>query len=385
MRILFFNYEYPPLGGGAGNAAFYLLREFSKIPGLYIDLITSSEDDQYHLENVGDRIKVHKLNIGKNKRNLQYQSRKDLLIYAWKAHRFGNSLAKNCRYDLALAFFTVPCGFLAQLAGKKNKIPYVVSLRGADVPGYADRFSALYKIFLPIIKKIWSGASAVVANSEGLKQLALKSSANQEIKIINNGVDLAEFRPKSPAAENLANGKFTALCVSRLTNRKGIEYLIRAIWQLYEKNKDIYLEIVGEGDEKEKLEKLVEKLNLGGAVNFAGFVSHEKLPEFYHRADVFVLPSINEGMSNTLLEALASGLPVIVTDTGGTKELLEEGVNGYLVRMRDAGEIAEKIGLIRKNGELKIKMGKESLKKADKFSWANAAGQYVEIFEKMKK
>jgi hypothetical protein len=78
MKVLFFNYEYPPLGGGAANATANILREFSKISGLEVDLITSSVDDGYHLEKIGDNIRLHKIPIGKNEKNLHFQSQKDL-------------------------------------------------------------------------------------------------------------------------------------------------------------------------------------------------------------------------------------------------------------------------------------------------------------------
>ena len=87
MRILFLNYEYPPLGGGAGNATAYLLKEFAKIPGLEVDLVTSAIDKKYQLEKIGENIRIHRLPIGKNPKNLHFQSQKDLLIYAWKVVR----------------------------------------------------------------------------------------------------------------------------------------------------------------------------------------------------------------------------------------------------------------------------------------------------------
>ena len=105
----------------------------------------------------------------------------------------------------------------------------------------------------------------------------------------------------------------------------------------------------------------------------------------YHSADIFVLPSYNEGMSNALLEAMACGLPVVVTDVGGTSELLEEGGNGYIFptgNVENLSLILEKIA--QAPNQLK-KLGKKSRKKAEDLSWNNIVNFYVDLFESIAK
>jgi glycosyltransferase involved in cell wall biosynthesis len=352
------------------------LREFSKIPNLEVDLITSSVDEKYHTEKMGDNIVIHKLPIGKNPKNLHFQSQKDLLVYFWKAYFFAKKLAKEKRYDLSHSFFTVPCGFISYLLKKRFKIPYIISLRGSDVPGYSERFSALYGILKPLVRKIWSRASFVISNSQGLKDLAIKTNPSQEIGLIFNGIDTNEFKPS-----NELKNDFKILCVSRITERKGIKYLIEAINYLPE---NIQLEIVGNGDRKEELENLVETLNIKKRVSFLGLVNHSDLPKIYQSASVFILPSLNEGMSNTMLEALASGLPIIATNTGGTKELVEDGKNGFIIKMKDAKDIAEKINLILNNKDLQSKMSTESRKIAEDLSWKKVAEEYYKLYNETK-
>lgn len=379
MRILFFNYEYPPLGGGAGNATYYILREFAKIPDLKLDLVTSSINDKYHLENIDANIRIHRLPIGKNSRNLHFQSQRDLLVYAWKAFWFARKLIRENNYDLSHSFFTVPCGFLSLVCYRLYKIPYIVSLRGADVPGYSERFSLLYKIIAPLAKKIWRRSAAVVANSAGLRNLALKTNPEQEISQIYNGIDTNEFKPNNQSSHSMS--PFRIICVSRITARKGIKYLIEAVAKL--KAANLSLEIIGEGDEKEALEKLVKEMKLENMVQFVGLVEHSQLPELYCRADVFVLPSLNEGMSNTLLEALASGLPIIATNTGGTKELIRENANGFIIKTKDSNDIAEKLEKLIVNPELVRSMGIESRRIAEQMSWKKVAEQYLELYKKV--
>ena len=382
MKILFFNYEYPPLGGGAANATAYILEEYSKKSDLKVDLITSSIDSEYHLDKAGDNIFIHRLPIGKNKNNLHYQSQKDLLVYLWKAYFFSRKLVKKGNYDLSHSFFTIPCGFISLLLKCQHKIPYVVSLRGSDVPGYSDRFSFLYGFIKPLVRLIWKNSSRVIANSKGLRELALKTNPKQKIEVIYNGIDILDFIPnpeKRPADKIIITTG-----ASRITARKGINYLIRALKILITKYPEIYLKAMGDGNEKENLENLAKNLKLENNVEFIGRIPREKTSPYYQEASIFVLPSLNEGMSNAMLEALASGLPLIATDTGGTKELLEDRENGFIIKMKDSGDLALKLETLIKDENLRKKMGEESRKKAENMSWEKVAGEYESLYYKIK-
>lgn len=378
MRLIFFNYEYPPLGGGAGNAAACLLKEYSKISDLEVDFVTSGISNKYELEKIGKNVRVHKLPIGKNSKNLHFQSQKDLLIYAWKAFWFSKKLFKEKKYDLTHSFFTVPCGFLSLVFYCQKKVPFIVSLRGADVPGYAQRFNLIYKILSPLIGFIWKKADYVVSNSEGLKELALKANSGQKIEVIYNGINTEEFKPGTGDKEDK---KFIITPgASRVTERKGIRYLIEAVNILSKDYPGVILQIIGDGNEKENLKNLSASLGISDKVIFLGRMEHEKTAVYYQKSDVFVLPSFNEGMSNSMLEALSSGLPILATDTGGSKELIDEGENGYIIKMRDSVDIAEKIRRLVLDRELRKKMGEKSRQKALRMSWEIVAKDYHKLY-----
>lgn len=142
INILFLNYEYPPLGGGAGNATWYLLKEYEKMPDLQVTLVTSSTGS-FRMERPSDNVTIYYLDIGK-RGSLHYQSSKDLLKYSWKAWLFCRRYLKGNHIDLIHAFFGIPCGLIALLLGK----PYIVSLRGSDVPFYNNRFHWLDKLIV---------------------------------------------------------------------------------------------------------------------------------------------------------------------------------------------------------------------------------------------
>ena len=380
MKILFLNYEYPPLGGGAGNATQYLLREYAGMQDLEVHLVTSSVDESVHVVSVAPNVTVHSVPVGKNGQNLHFQSAKDLLLYSWRGFWYANGLLQKERFDVIHAFFSVPCGFMAWRLSQRHGVPYIVSLRGADVPGYSERFTGLYLFLRPLIKSIWSHATRVIANSSGLRMLALQTNTGQRIDMIPNGIDIAEFKP-DVARET--DGIFRILCVSRITPRKDIRSLIEG-FDILRKKLDAKMElwIIGEGDELASLRELVQSRGLHRLVKFFGRVAHEKLTSFYGLADVFVLPSLNEGMSNTMLEALASGLPIVATVTGGTEELVTDGENGLYIEKESPTDIALKLEIILTDEGLRKKMGEASRARAERMSWGSVAKQYVSFYEK---
>ncbi len=381
MKILFLNYEYPPLGGGAANATQYILREFSRMPDVEAHLVTSGMGEKYEKEHIGGSVWVHRLPIGKDPAKIHSQSVRDLLVYTWKAWHFSSRLVREAEaegkaFERTIAFFGIPCGALALWLKWRHGIPYLVSLRGSDVPGYSEKYDRLYLFLAPLVRLVWRKALAVVPNSRGLAELAQKTAPKQAFDIIPNGVDTEEFRP-DPAREH--DGYFRILTVSRLTPRKGIRFLIRAMKSLKEKNEKLELWIAGDGEERPVLEALAKECGVSDKVKFFGPIPHGDLGRYYGLADVFCLPSLNEGMSNTMLEALAAGLPIVATVTGGTEELVVSGENGLSVLQQSPEDLAEKISTLAADPALRERMGNASRVRAEEMSWKRVAERFLEL------
>ena len=365
MRVLLLNYEYPPLGGGAGNATKYLLKEFAGKKDLHIDLVTSSVGN-FRVEQLHERITGHFLDIIK-KGSLHYQSMRDLMLYAWKSYWYAKKLISQKRYDLVHAFFGIPCGVVAMKLG----LPYIVSLRGSDVPGYNPRFAILDRfVFTSLSRQVWKRASSVVANSQGLKDLAMKSSPGQPIDVIPNGVDADSFPVRKRFLED---DILRILFVGRLIPRKGVKYLLEAITGM----KNVRLTIVGDGPLLAEL----RKASAGMDVHFTGTLAHDELKKIYSEHDVFVLPSLNEGMSNTVLEAMAAGLPVIVTDIGGTKELIDG--NGFVVAKENAEALHSSLQKFLEEPSLMSAMGFKSKEIAKNKGWDTSTSKYFLYYKKI--
>ena len=352
------NYEFPPMGGGAATANLEILKQLTKKEEIEIDLITSSESS-FRIEKFSPNITIHYLDI-KKKGIPQYQKDKDLLNYSWKSLIYCKKLIKQKDFNLVHAFFGIPCGFIAMLLGK----PYIVSLRGTDVPFYNERYkipdSLIFKWLSPII---WKRAKEVIANSQGLRDLALKTKY-QPISVIPNGVDIKRFTPKETN-----NDQLKIICTDRLIERKCHKYLIEAT-----KDLPVTITFVGDGPLRTFLEKLSNKHK------FLGRQPRERIPELLQEHDLYVLPSLNEGMSNSLLEAMATGLPIITTDTGGSKELIKN--NGFIIPKKDSEAIKEKVNLFIQNPALSKTMGINSRLIAEQMSWENVANQYIETYKK---
>jgi len=368
MKILTLNYEYPPLGGGAGNATHYLLKEFSKIDGVEIDLVTSSSGKSKE-ESVSKNIKVYFLDIGK-KRNFHYQSYRDLLTYTYKAYGYCKTLVSKNNYDVCHAFFGIPCGWIA----RKLKVPYIVSLRGSDVPFYNQRFRVLDKlVFQNLSKNIWKEAKAVVANSQGLRALALTTNTDQKIGVIENGVNTEEIFSKDRGIRDFNVINLTA--VGRLIKRKGYEYLIKAI----SCDKKFKLSIIGGGNIKNELIDLSKKYNSN--VVFLGEKTHNEVVAHLQEADIFVLSSLNEGMSNATLEAMACGLPIISTDVGGAQELIKN--NGIIVKKASAEAIRKALDSYKSDTSLIKEHGAKSFEIAQEMTWQKTAEAYLKKYKSL--
>ena len=231
-------------------------------------------------------------------------------------------------------------------------------------------------IFKYLDRLIWKKAKYVVANSEGLRDLAYKSYDKKKIEVIYNGVKSKKELPEK------TEKKFVVVSTSRLIERKGIKYLIEAFNDFCKSKDDVELRLYGGGNQEDMLKNMAKGYGIDDKVRFYGEVEREIIYKEIVQCSVFVLPSNNEGMSNSLLEAMAHGLPIIATDVGGTKELVDES-NGFVIRKANIQDISESLEKLYKDKEMLERMGMNSRKKAMEMSWENMSKKYVEIYNKI--
>lgn len=374
MKILMLNYEFPPIGGGAANANFYLLKEYSHTKDLTVDVLTSAPTPGFIVEKFSENITIYK--VGIHKKNLHYWRKPEVIEWLIKAWFHYRRLVKANKYDLVHAFFAFPSGLFCYLSEKK--LPYIISLRGSDVPGYNARLTLDYKLLSQLFAGIWKKASLVVANSRGLRDLANKFISDLDIKIIPNGIDTKKFHPPE---KRVLKKPAKLLTVGRLVGRKRIDLLIEVVGRAMRIGLPVHFTIAGSGNLLKPLQKLVQGLNIGKHVSFASRVPPDQMPQLYRDNDIFIMSSAHEGMSNAMLEAMASGLPIITTRCEGVDELIDE--NGIIAERATPDCIAESIPQISQNQQSYVSMSIASRKRAATFTWPAVASQYLNYYRQV--
>jgi len=206
-----------------------------------------------------------------------------------------------------------------------------------------------------------------------------------KIRMVPNGVDPDRFKPDNSSGElkrklGLSN-KRTVLFVGRLIPRKGLAFLIEAAKRVVKENPDTAFIIVGNGPLKNKLTSDLERANLSRSFIFLGDVKDSILPALYNCADVFALPSIQEGQGIALLEAQASAKPVVAFRVGGVKEAVLDGNSGLLVERGSSDGLAEAILKLLSNPSLRERMGAKGREFVlHNFTWDLCAERMLRIY-----
>jgi len=370
------NYEFPPMGGGGGQAHLALLQQYAGKQDLHVDVLTSASQPGLALEELACNVLIHK--VGLHKKDLHLWRRSEILEWLIKATSFYRRLLRKNKYDLIHAFFGFPTGWLCYRTAQR--LPYVISLRGSDVPGANARLKLDYQILGPLVfKPIWRQASALVACSEGLKTRALQFLPSAQIQVIPNGVDLQRFHPAESRSDS---GELKLLTVGRLSATKRLPLLLETVTRLRDQSSKVHLTVVGGGALEAELRWLLAERNLREAVTLLGRREGNEMPEIYRQHDVFVSGSMQEGMSNAMLEAMASGLPIVTTRCEGVDELIAD--NGMVVDDPQPEALAAVIRKLARDRAALKAMSVAARKKAESFGWDKVADAYLRLYAKVK-
>jgi glycosyltransferase involved in cell wall biosynthesis len=229
----------------------------------------------------------------------------------------------------------------------------------------------------------------VVAVSDGMAAAVRAAGVPaSKIRVIRNSARADAFRDPDPVHRRAMEAMFAkpgeriVMSANRLTPDKGTHVLIDAIPAVVRRDPGVRFLICGDGASRPDLERQVRDAGLQGFVVFAGF--RKDLDAWMPNADVLALPSFNEGLPNVVLEACACGVPCVATAVFGTPEVLHDGVNGYLVPAGDPAAMADRIGRLLADGELRRQMGAEGRELVrEQFTFAAQARGYVALFAEM--
>lgn len=376
MHILIVNSEYPPIGGGAGNASAHIARELVKL-GQQVTVLTARYADLAHDE-MEDGVRVLRLPTLRSRADRSTTT--EQIAFLVSAALLGLPAILRLRPTIALAFFGAPSGAAAWFWSFFVSLPYIVCLRGGDVPGFRPYdFARQHRMLAPLLRRVWKRAKAVVANSQGLRDLAHKFNPKVPIAVIANGVDLDRFRVESRTWQPAR-----LLFVGRVVYQKGIDLLLSALATL--KNLDWTLEIVGDGPRHEDLRIQADQLGILERIKFAGWKYNDELARAYAAANLFTYPSRHEGMPNALLEAMASGLPALATHIAGNEELVAHGETGLLVPSEDIEALRKSLNELIPDAARRESMGAAARKAVSaRYSWQRVTKEYLELMQQVLK
>ncbi len=374
-RVLILTTAYLPQVGGSELA---IKNITDRLPGIYFDLITSRPS------------------AGESKNFPEYEKIGNVNVY-----RVGNSLGLST-FLLPKNFFPVAVFFKAcrlirqhgpydvihayqasQAAGggwllkwRYPDIPFIVTMQEGKI---LNQQSWLMRFFRHLI---FRKVDEVTVISNYLARYVKTQNSKVPISVIPNGVDLEKFKVKSLKLK-VANEN-TIITVSRLVEKNGMGDLIEAMAIVGSEIPDARLMIIGSGPLEKSLKFKVKSLRLENNIEFLGEIANEETPGYLSMADVFVRPSISEGLGTAFLEAMAMGLPVIGTPVGGIPDFLKDSETGLFCKVSDSKDLADKIVKILKDEQLReriIKNGRALV--AEKYNWDIIANNFAKIYERV--
>jgi N-acetyl-alpha-D-glucosaminyl L-malate synthase BshA len=377
MHILMLCHEFPPLGGGGGRVCYELARELVA-SNCQVTVVTTNHRNLPSQENV-DGIDIHRV-YGKRKSDLHNNVPITMASFLTRGTQKALQCIRQTPVDLIHAYFTIPAGISGLWIKNRTGRPLIVSPHGSDVPHHnPEKFNLPIRLLTPVIRMVWQKADRVVAVSDGLRQTALRTASNIAIEVIHNGIDTHHFTPPHVPTQNKIP---QLIAVGRLVKLKGLHHLLQALARVKQDGQPFHLKIAGDGPEKKQLENISTQLGLTDDVTFLGHVDYEKLPHHYHQSDLFVLPSLAESFGQVFVEAMACGLPVIGSTTGGIPEVVGSHQHPWLVTPNDVPTLAQKLTALLLSPETRQQLGKMNVDHVQKhFTWSKSALAYKSLYE----
>ncbi|MCX6731769.1 MAG: glycosyltransferase family 4 protein [Candidatus Parcubacteria bacterium] len=359
-KILIFSTAYLPLAGGAELA----VKEITdRISDFQFDLITLRFNKQWpEFERIGN-INVHRVGGPK-------------LLFPF----FALFKAGKIPCDLIWSVMANRAGFAAlffKFFYPRTK--FLLTLQEGDPFDYPKKqMGALWLFLKPLFRAIFTKADYIQAISNYLADWAKEMGA-KNVEVVPNGVNVEKF--KSQISNLKSNDDKILITVSRLVKKNAVGDIIEALKFLPE---NIKLWIIGNGPKEKNLKSQISNLKINDRVKFFGEVSQNDLPKYLSQADIFVRPSLSEGLGTAFLEAMAVGLPVIATRVGGIPDFLKDNETGLFCEINNPKSIAEKVKILLENEGLRNKIITNAKKMViENYDWDLIAGKMKKIFKKL--
>jgi glycosyltransferase involved in cell wall biosynthesis len=358
-RVLIFSLAYYPVEGGAEIAVKEITNRISDIE---FDLITLSFDETHPAQEKVGSVNVYRVDSSKT-------------LFPFAAYKLAKRLHQERPYDAIWAIMANWAG-LAALFFKHScpGVAYILTLQEGDSLEYIERKTWF---IYPLFKRIFTKADKVQAISTYLAKWAKSMGYQGAVEVIPNGVPTEKFINYNPRPFGT-----TLITTSRLVKKNAIGDIIDALSFLPQ---EFSLKILGIGPLEKELKEKVRRQDLSGRVRFLGHVPYEEIPKHLHAADIFIRPSLSEGMGNSFIEGMAAGLPVIATPVGGIPDFLKDGETGLFCKVNDPEDIAQQVKKLSEDPVLIERIRENALKMVqEKYDWDLVAREMKnQVFDKV--
>ena len=237
----------------------------------------------------------------------------------------------------------------------------------------------------PLLEPYLEHLHRAIAVSEPARAFVNRYFPEFPMRVIPNGIDLDVYKPGLSPIRHLRDGNLNILFVGRLEKRKGLGDLLRAYRALSGRVPNTRLIIVGDGPLRGRVESYIARHRLDNVV-MAGFVPNSVKPRYYSSADIFCAPATGaESFGIVLLEALATGLPVVATEVDGYMAVLEPGRDSITVPPKNWRELAASLVILARDSDLRARLSSYGLEKAQRYSWKAVAAEVVDVYVEARK
>lgn len=278
--------------------------------------------------------------------------------------------------DILHAHYATSYGLLGAASGFH---PFFISTWGTDVMKFPDK-NFLYR---GLVKRNLLKADLVLATSNAIVEFVHRI-ARVDVKVIPFGVDMQKFMPASSASP-FGNDTLVISCIKSMEKIYCIDVLLEAFRIVKERNSNVRLKLllVGEGSQKAQLENTALSLGISADTLFTGRIDFAKIASYHNMSDIVVNISEYESFGVSVIEALACEKPVVVTNVGGLKEIVQDGSNGLLVPVRDVKATAAAIEKLVRDKELRVMLGRNGREKVGKlYNWTNNLQEMADVYHK---
>ncbi|MFN3491050.1 MAG: glycosyltransferase family 4 protein [Anaerolineales bacterium] len=369
MRILTVIYEFPPIGGGGGRAAYDICKALAS-RGYDVTVLTA------HMKGLPKKETqdgIHLVRVPSLRTEPFTASFTTMLAFILAGFWVGLGFILFHRPHVIHTHFAVPSGALTWALSVITGAPYILTAHLGDVPGgVPEKTGSWFRWLEPFTKPIWKRAKKVIAVSEFTRQLALKHY-DVNIGVIPNGADVSHLIP-NPLQVNQPPRLIFA---GRFVSQKNPLAIVRILSQI--KHLDWTCAMLGDGPMFNEVKQEIEKHNIQARFYLSGWVTPEDVIKEFSKSDILFMPSLSEGLPVVGVQALANGLAIVASHIGGFLDLIDHETNGYLIEAQNEEAFARAIQNLISNPTQLKKFRQASLEKAKKFDIQKIANEYEQM------